>query len=114
MSAITTHVLDVARGRPAAGMVVVLERHNQYGEWTELGRGQTDLDGRLRTLLPEGAPLDAGRYRLTFDTQQYFDIQAIVSLYPSVSIVIQTTPGQAHYHVPLLLSPFGYTTYRGS
>jgi 5-hydroxyisourate hydrolase len=114
MSAITTHVLDVALGRPAAGMPVVLERSDGAGTWTSMGSGLTDDDGRLRTLLDGAAPLVPGTYRLVFDTQQYFDAQAVSTLYPFVVIVFRVAAGQAHYHVPLLLSPFGYTTYRGS
>jgi 5-hydroxyisourate hydrolase len=113
MSAITTHVLDTARGRPAAGVAIVLERVAE-GAATTIGRGVTDADGRLRDLLPAGAPLDAGTYRLGFDTGGYFAAQGVESFYPEVAIVFLVKSGGEHYHVPLLLSPFGYSTYRGS
>ena len=111
MSAITTHVLDTARGRPAAGVAIVLER---LADGATLGRGETDADGRLRDLLPAGAPIEPGIYRLAFDTGGYFVEQGAESFYPEVSIVFQVKNGGEHFHVPLLLSPFGYSTYRGS
>ena len=114
MSAITTHVLDTAKGRPAAGVPVVLEQRTGDGQWTRIGKGATDADGRLRTLLPDGAPLAVGVYRLVFDTRRYFDAQSTRTLYPSIVIVFETATGESHYHVPLLLSPNGYTTYRGT
>jgi 5-hydroxyisourate hydrolase len=106
---ISTHVLDTARGHPAEGVPVVLE-HDTDG-WTEVGRGVTDADGRVRELL--GGDLADGRYRLTFDTAQYFRTVGDVAFYPEVSVVFLVAGG-GHHHVPLLLSPFGYTTYRGS
>jgi 5-hydroxyisourate hydrolase len=111
MSAITTHVLDTARGRPAAGVAIVLER---LADGAALGRGETDADGRLRDLLPAGAPVEPGIYRLVFDTGRYFTEQGSESFYPEVAIVFQVKNGGEHFHVPLLLSPFGYSTYRGS
>jgi 5-hydroxyisourate hydrolase len=109
---ISTHVLDTARGRPAQGVPVVLERSAQDG-WYELGRGATDADGRVRDLLPDGAPVADGRYRLTFDTGAYFRARGEAAFYPEVAVVF-TVAGDEHHHVPLLLSPFGYSTYRGS
>ena len=114
MSAITTHVLDTAQGRPAAGVHVSLERQAEDGKWDHVGRGHTDNDGRLRALYPANEPLKAGVYRLTFDTQKYFDGGDIETFYPEVVVVFETVSGQSHYHVPLLLSPFGYSTYRGT
>ncbi len=113
MSAITTHVLDTSRGRPAAGVVVVLERRAGEG-FDELGRGSTDADGRLRTLLPAGAPLERGVYRLTFYTGAYFAHCAVEGFYPEVTIAFEVRDPSQHHHVPLLLNPFGYSTYRGS
>ena len=108
MSAITTHVLDTAQGRPAAGVPVTLERV-QSGAATLLGRGVTDADGRLRTLL--GAhELVAGVYRITFDTQAY----DAACFYPEVAVTFEVRDPAQHHHVPLLLSLFGYSTYRGS
>ena len=107
MSGITTHVLDTSRGCPAAGVQVVLERA-AGSDWDLVGRGITDSDGRVRDLLTS-APGD-GCYRLTFDTGSYLDD----GFYPEVSVTFVVEPGEDHYHVPLLLSPFGYSTYRGS
>lgn len=109
MSAITTHVLDTARGRPAAGVSICLEHGSEV-----LGRGETDADGRLRTLLPAGAVLEAGAYRLVFDTGAWFAAQGVDAFYPEVAVDFIVQDGTQHYHVPLLLSPFGYSTYRGS
>lgn len=111
---ITTHVLDTAHGRPAAGVPVLLEAREEGGAWRALGRGETDADGRLRTLLPEGTPTPAGVYRLTFDTGAYFAAQGAEGFYPEASVVFRAGRAGEHYHVPLLLSPFGYSTYRGS
>ena len=105
MSGITTHVLDTSRGRPAADVPVVLERAVDSG-WETVGRGTTDADGRARDLL-SSAPED-GRYRLTFDTGAHSHF------YPEVTVTFVVEGGEDHYHVPLLLSPFGYSTYRGS
>jgi 5-hydroxyisourate hydrolase len=113
MSAITTHVLDVSRGRPAAGVPVRLER-KEPGGWRELGRGTTDTDGRLRTLLPETASLEPGTYALRFDTLSYFEGLRVPFFFPEVGVVFTVSEAGGHHHVPLLLSPFGYSTYRGS
>ena len=112
MSQITTHVLDVSVGRPAANVAVTLENHI-HGLWKALGKGKTDADGRLKGLLGTAA-LAAGAYRLTFDTGEYFAARKIESLYPQVSIIFEVQDARQHYHIPLLLSPFGYSTYRGS
>jgi 5-hydroxyisourate hydrolase len=109
---ITTHVLDTARGRPAAGVPIVLERATDGG-WELVGRGATDADGRLRDLIADGAAIADGRYRLTFDTGAYFRDHGEAAFYPEVAVVF-TVAGGEHHHVPLLLSPFGYSTYRGS
>jgi 5-hydroxyisourate hydrolase len=111
---ITTHILDTAKGRPAAGVQVMLEFQDNAGEWQTISRGTTDLDGRLRTLYPEGRTLTPGIYRLTFDSGRYFDAQNTNTFYPQVVVVFETAPGEKHYHVPLLLSPFGFSTYRGT
>lgn len=110
-SPITTHVLDTARGKPAAGIPVSLHLHSDGG-WRELARGITNEDGRITDLLQEWK-LKAGRYRLTFDTGEYHAASG-KAFFPEVEIVFEIEdPGQ-HYHVPLLLSPYGYSTYRGS
>ena len=109
---ITTHVLDTSRGRPAAGVPVLLEHKNPDGAWIALGRGVTDTDGRLREIMPQ--PLVAGEFRLTFDTAAYFHAIDTAGFFPEVSIVFVVSDPTAHHHVPLLLSPFGFSTYRGS
>jgi 5-hydroxyisourate hydrolase len=111
---VTTHVLDVARGKPAAGMTVTLDQGLGAKGWVLVGQGETDADGRLRTLMPAGKSLVPGPYRLVFETGRYFGALGISTLYPHITIVFDAAAGEAHYHVPLLLSPFGYTTYRGS
>jgi 5-hydroxyisourate hydrolase len=113
MSHITTHVLDVSLGRPATNVSVILESQSSAGKWTEAARGATDADGRLRDWLAAKA-LPPGTYRLTFDTCAYFAAHQIASLYPQVVIVFEVRDAQENYHIPLLLSPFGYSTYRGS
>ena len=113
MSQITTHVLDISIGRPAAGVPVILEMEKAGGGWKELGRGVTDGDGRLGTLLAQGS-LKEGTYRLTFDTRTYFVERKVEALYPQVSVVFEVRRSSEHYHIPLLLSPYGYSTYRGS
>jgi 5-hydroxyisourate hydrolase len=107
---ITTHVLDTSLGQPAAGVPVTLDIADGDG-WRRIGAGTTDGDGRLRSLFPDDAPRVAGTYRLRFDTGAYFAGRPC--FYPFVEIAfLVVKPG--HHHVPLLLSPFGYSTYRGS
>lgn len=113
-SPITTHVLDTSLGRPAAGMPAVLAIRDASGGWRDLGHGTTDNDGRIGTLLAADHALAPGVYRLTFDVAAYFGAQGRQTFYPGIAITFEIrTPGE-HYHVPLLLSPFGYSTYRGS
>lgn len=114
MSAITTHVLDTSRGRPASGLHIMLEQLDRRDEWQRMGQGVTDHEGRLRTLAPGDRPPAAGVYRLVFDTRGYFDAQQVRAFYPSVVVTFEVLDGGGHYHVPLLLSPFGYSTYRGT
>ncbi len=113
MSGITTHVLDTSRGRPAAGVPVTLETR-EGGGWRTLGRGATDEDGRLRDLLPPDFIPGEGVYRLIFDVASYFDALGAQGFYTEVSVTFVVRDAAAHYHVPLLLSPYGYSTYRGS
>lgn len=109
-SPITTHVLDTAKGRPAQGIAIVLE-HKRGTDFVTVGQGRTDDDGRLRTLLEPGT-LQPGTYRLTFKLDGYFGDAE--HFFPEAALIFKVTDLQAHYHVPLLLSPFGYSTYRGS
>jgi hydroxyisourate hydrolase len=113
MSGITTHVLDTSLGRPAAGVAVRLARR-EGAAWIELGRGATDADGRCQSLLPEGVSLQASIYRLSFDAGAYFGGRGLPTFYPEVSVVFEVREPAQHHHVPLLLSPFGYSTYRGT
>ena len=113
MSHITTHVLDVSLGKPAANIAVILESQSSAGNWSEVARGATDKDGRLRDW-PAAKTVAAGIYRLSFDTRAYFGTRKVACLYPQVVIVFEARDTQEHYHIPLLLSPFGYSTYRGS
>ncbi len=114
MSAISTHVLDTARGLPAGDVPVRLERQEGSGDWRLLGSARTDRDGRCAELLAAGESLRAGHYRMIFDTASYFGAQKIKGLYPAVQITFSVRAGETHFHIPLLLSPNGYTTYRGS
>ena len=112
MSAITTHVLDTSRGRPAAGLKV--ELHKKSGEeWNSIGVGVTDENGRCSSLLGE-TPLAAGTYRLTFHAGTYFKAQHVETFYSDIPIIFEVRDAGTHHHVPLLISPFGYSTYRGS
>ena len=109
LSAITTHVLDTTSGRPAAGIAVTLDFQVSSHEWRPVGKGVTDADGRVPSLVSPGVELIKGVYRLTFDVESY---QA--GFYPHVVCVFRVEDPTEHYHVPLLLGKFGYTTYRGS
>ncbi|GAB3295120.1 hydroxyisourate hydrolase [Parasphingorhabdus pacifica] len=111
MSAVTTHVLDAAKGTPAAGVGVRLEAVDGDG-WKPLAEAETDSDGRVKECGPPR--LDAGDYRLTFATGDYFERLGVESFYPQVQITFRIADPEQHYHVPVLLSPFAYSTYRGS
>jgi 5-hydroxyisourate hydrolase len=111
---ISTHVLDTSLGKPAQGVPVRLERMESSGAWRQLSAAKTDEDGRCPQLLPEEDVLPAGRYRLAFDTGDYLMAQGSVGLYPVIEINFEVRAGETHFHIPLLLSPNGYTTYRGS
>ena len=112
MSAITTHVLDLSRGCPAAGVQVILE-HEAAGGWELIGSGVTNADGRIADLL-SGESIEAGVYRLLFDTGKYFAARNTRTFYHEVTVTFRIEDSDQHYHVPLLVSPFGYSTYRGS
>ena len=113
MNRISTHVLDMARGKPASGVPVRLERRDPSGTWRLLHEARTDDDGRCRELLLD-SNLVPGIYRLAFGTASYFDAQAAEALYPEVEVTFQVREGESHFHIPLLLNANGYTTYRGS
>jgi 5-hydroxyisourate hydrolase len=111
MSTLSTHVLDAASGRPAAGVRVALDRRDG-DDWERLGEAVTDDDGRARDLAPDG--LEAGVHRLVFATGEWFAATGQTGFYPEVPVVFEVAAGDGHYHVPLLLSPFAFSTYRGS
>lgn len=112
-SPITTHILDTSRGLPAAAVTVTLEYRDTTGAFVQVGTGVTDTDGRLRTLL-SGDAFRTGTYRLIFDVRSYQSAQGEGGFFPEVAITFFVGNTSQHYHVPLLLSPFGYSTYRGS
>jgi 5-hydroxyisourate hydrolase len=113
-SPITTHVLDTAVGKPAEGIAVALEAWVSGGSWKLLAKGVTNADGRVAELLPAGSAVAPGVYRLMFDTAAYFKRQGVDGFYPCVPVMFEIKDPMQHYHVPLLLNPFGYSTYRGS
>lgn len=110
---ISTHILDTARGLPAAGVGVELE-YDDAGEWKTLNAAHTDSDGRVKNLLTAGEEMKPGNYCIRFATGQWYASQQLSGLYPIVEITFTVQPGEAHYHIPLLLTANGYTTYRGS
>lgn len=112
MSPITTHVLDLARGRPAAGVAVTLERSGADGAWIELGAAVTDANGRTGDLAR--AAVETGIHRLVFQTGAYFAAQSVAAFHPSIAVSFEIVDPAQHHHVPLLVAPFGYSTYRGS
>lgn len=112
MSQITTHILDTSKGKPAAGITIILY-HEGNDEWKEMARGATNKDGRITDLLKKEEWLQSGIYKMRFETKDYFDKNQVVTFYPYIEIVFAIN-AKEHYHVPLLLNPFGYSTYRGT
>jgi 5-hydroxyisourate hydrolase len=115
MSSVSSHVLDTSLGRPAGHVrarLQLLEAVEGAQHWTTLAEKKTDDDGRIPAFVD--GPLGAGTYRVCFDTKSYFEATSQPVFYPQIEVVFAVVPGDEHYHVPLLLSPFGYSTYRGS
>ncbi len=112
MTNITTHILDTTKGKPAEGVTIILYG-GENDEWTELARGITNADGRISDLVNKEMTLQEGIYKMRFETKDYFDKNQIQTFYPYVEIIFEIEPDQ-HYHIPLLLNPFSYSTYRGS
>lgn len=110
-SRVTTHVLDAVSGRPAVGVAAALEQRTDGG-WSPVAEGRTDDDGRIADLGP--GDLEPGTYRVTFDTGAYFAAAGVTGFYPEVTVAFRLDDPAAHYHVPLLLSPYAFSTYRGS
>jgi len=118
MSQLTTHILDTAIGKPAEGVSVVLFEQNEEitegnASWRQIAIGTTDKDGRVSNLLDKDSLLEHGIYKIRFETKEYFDRQSCQTFYPYVEIIFRISTNE-HYHIPLLLNPFGYSTYRGS
>jgi 5-hydroxyisourate hydrolase len=113
MNRISTHILDISRGEPAVDVPVQLEKREAPGHWRPLHSERTDHDGRCAQMLPT-EELAPGIYRLVFDTASYFENLAVQALYPVVEVTFRVWEGESHFHIPLLLSANGYTTYRGS
>ncbi len=110
---ISTHILDTTIGRPAAGVSVTLSHRNK-DDWQLITEAVTDPDGRCKDLLPPAHPLQSGIYRIHFKTSAYFTQHYQQGLYPYIEIVFDVRNSEQHYHIPLLLTANGYTTYRGS
>ena len=113
MISISTHVLDTSSGTPGRGISAVLRFQTAPGAWKDIASGITNDDGRIPGLIPEGSVLTPGIYRMVFESGPYFQKQGKNSFYPYVMVHFEIKE-ESHYHVPLLLSPFGYSTYRGS
>jgi 5-hydroxyisourate hydrolase len=113
MRRISTHILDLVYGKPARGVPVRLEKQTET-DWKVLNSELTDQDGRCAQLLQEGEDTSAGVYRLIFDSGSYYAQKQVSTLYPVVEVTFQAREGELHFHIALLLSPNGYTTYRGS
>jgi 5-hydroxyisourate hydrolase len=110
---ISTHILDTATGTPASEVLLSLARW-QNEDWELLQAAATDADGRCKQLLPDDDRFVPGMYRVRFDTAAYYEANKLEGLYPYVDVVFEVRPEQAHYHIALLLTANGYTTYRGS
>lgn len=113
MSGISTHVLDLANGTPGVGIDITLERAGGAG-WNHISAATTDADGRVKALIPSGGTLAPGNYKLRFDTAPYFTRNGTAAFFPVIEIVFVVSDPSRNHHVPLLLSPFGYSTYRGT
>jgi 5-hydroxyisourate hydrolase len=114
MKRISTHILDLVAGKPASDIPVRLEKQITSSDWRLVTSARTDRDGRCPQLLPEAEDFSAGVYRLRFDTGSYYAARQITTLYPAIEVIFEARDGDLHFHIPLLMSPNGYTTYRGS
>jgi len=113
MSQITTHVLDTTRGLPAQNLPIKLYSKTN-DDWIKIAGGKTNTDGRISNLLSNDVKLSAGIYRMNFNTNEYFKSSGETGFYPYVDIVFELDSSGQHYHIPLLLTAYGYSTYRGS
>ena len=114
MSPITTHVLDTSQGCPGANIRIRLEQQQSDKTWQEIASGSTNSDGRIANLIQEDEMINSGVYRMLFETGTYFEQQGTAYFYPEIEVRFLLNHMEQHYHIPLLLSPFGYSTYRGS
>lgn len=114
MSGITSHILDISRGRPAPGVMIVLDAQDAEGGWRRVFEGPTNDDGRVADMVEGWPGYEPGVYRLSFATSEYFDRLGIDTFYPHIEVIFEIRDTAQHFHVPLLVSPFGYSTYRGS
>jgi 5-hydroxyisourate hydrolase len=114
MSTITSHILDTTVGRPAEGVSVLLENETAPQTWVPVGDAVSDAEGRVANMVPASLTLRAGKYRLSFDTGPYYAAKNLRAFYPEVYVIFHVHDPEQHYHLPLLISRFGYTTYRGT
>jgi 5-hydroxyisourate hydrolase len=114
MSAISTHVIDIMRGRPAKGITVSLHKFSSSNQWEPLAVGTTDTDGRIRNMLDLRHILTTGTYRLSYEAADYFRALGTACFFPEVAVTFLIENPTEHYHIPLLLSPYAYSTYRGT
>ena len=112
-SPLSTHVLNTTSGKPAIGVVVILQIQTGK-DWEEVSRTETDVRGRIMDLFPKKKKFNEGVYRLLFETGAYFQRQGVTTFYPKVEVIFAIENTDEHYHIPLLISPYGYSTYRGS
>ncbi|MEX5747972.1 hydroxyisourate hydrolase [Massilia sp. X63] len=110
---LSVHVLDLQSGQPTAGIEVTLEQRNGT-QWRELASGVTDAQGRIKALYPEDKPIAAADYRIVFKTGEHYRRQGKATFFPRIPVEFTVDAPTQHYHIPLLLSPFGYSTYRGN
>lgn len=113
---VSVHILDLQTGQPTPGVQVEIEMHTKNGTWQPVGKGQTDENGRIRSLIAQDAIANwaAGEYRVVFKTGDYYRTKKQATFFPEIPVVFQVEDQKAHYHIPLLLSPFGFSTYRGN
>ena len=112
MSQVTTHILDISKGKPAWGISVILYEQIAH-EWFQLAKGLSNTEGRLNNLLEEDEELAPGVYKMSFDIKSYFNAEDIEAFYPTVEVIFEVRT-MGHYHIPLLISPYGYSTYKGT
>src|SRR5262245_53175946 len=114
MSKVTSHILDTTVGRPASGISVLLEHESAQQGWVPVGDAVSNPDGRVGNLVPAGLTLRIGRYRLLFDTGPYYAEKNLQAFFPQVCVIFHVHDPEQHYHLPLLISRYSFTTYRGT